>query len=236
MSVQPIGAVVNLESASPDQKIPAPNFDRLAHVYRWMEYLSFGPMLERCRFRFLSECTQSRRALVLGDGDGRFTARLLKVNPDVRVDAVDVSTAMLEQVHRRALRAGPSANARLQTVHADLRDWTPLGVRYDLVVSHFSLDCLSDSELERLVGRLAPHLSPGAEWIVSEFAFPAGRLRRAIARPLIRALYLAFSVLTNLRIKKLPDHAGCFVRHDCYKRKSSEFLGGLLIAEIWQLH
>ena len=71
-----------------------PNFDRLAGVYRWMEWLSFGPHLGRCRRAFLLEMTESRRALVLGDGDGRFTAALLRQNKAIQVDAVDVSQAL----------------------------------------------------------------------------------------------------------------------------------------------
>ncbi len=65
------------------------NFDRIARPYRWLEYLSFGPMLERCRFYRIPQLTAARRALVLGDGDGRFLARLLTCNPEVQVDAVD---------------------------------------------------------------------------------------------------------------------------------------------------
>ncbi len=49
---------------------PVPNFNRLAQIYRWLEYLSFGPFLWRCRIRFLPDLAHCRRALVLGDGDG----------------------------------------------------------------------------------------------------------------------------------------------------------------------
>ena len=67
------------------------NFDRIARPYRWLEYLSLGRALERCRFHFLPRLRDCRRALVLGDGDGRFTAKLLDANPSVQVDAVDIS-------------------------------------------------------------------------------------------------------------------------------------------------
>ena len=66
---------------------PPPDFDRLARLYRWMEYLTFGPWLQRCRSAFLGGIANSRRALVLGDGDGRFTARLLADCPAIRIDA-----------------------------------------------------------------------------------------------------------------------------------------------------
>ncbi len=74
-----------------------PRFDRVARLYRVLEYLSFGPMLERCRFHHLpalaaADCS---RALILGDGDGRFLARLLAACPELSAQAVDASPAML---------------------------------------------------------------------------------------------------------------------------------------------
>ena len=57
------------------------NFDRLARIYRWMELVTFGPLLGRCRYRFLEQLCNCRTALLLGDGDGRFAARLLAANP-----------------------------------------------------------------------------------------------------------------------------------------------------------
>ncbi|MGH9599640.1 MAG: class I SAM-dependent methyltransferase, partial [Terracidiphilus sp.] len=72
---------------------PPPDLDRLAGVYRWMELATFGPWLSWCRSAYLGELSGCRRALVLGDGDGRFTAQLLCANPQVEVDAVDASKA-----------------------------------------------------------------------------------------------------------------------------------------------
>ncbi len=56
----------------------AANFNRLAPVYRWLEWFTFGPILWKCRCAYLVEMMNRRAALVIGDGDGRFTAQLLK--------------------------------------------------------------------------------------------------------------------------------------------------------------
>ena len=103
----------------------APSFDRLARAYRWMEYLSFGRALEHCRFHFLDRLGDRRRALALGDGDGRFTARLLAHYPAIRAHAIDGSAAMLEALRRRALAA--DAADRLTLELADLRNWSMRG-------------------------------------------------------------------------------------------------------------
>ncbi len=198
-----------------------------------MEYLSFGPMLERCRFHFLAECVDARRALVLGDGDGRFTARLLATNRDVQIDAVDSSAAMLAELRRRAQQTAGDA-ARLQTVNADLRSYSPARSEYDLVISHFFLDCLTDDEVADLIERILPHLTPDATWLVSEFAIPEKGWRRFGARLLVRFLYFAFNKMTRLHVRQIPDYSrvlagNCFRRREC-----TRLLGGLLVSEVWQ--
>jgi SAM-dependent methyltransferase len=231
-----------------------PDFDRLASVYRWMEWLSFGPFLHRCRRAFLAELGTARRALILGDGDGRFTADLLRTNPEICVDAVDASPAMLA-----ALLCGAVPNAARVTTHAaDVREWVRNWVgaglsvsrpnaRHDvasgsemkaaepcdLVVTHFFLDCLTTDEVRDLAAGLRPHLEPGALWILSDFAQPPGLYGRLIALPLIGFLYHAFGLLTGLRIRRLPDHRAALAEAGFTLIGRRALLGGLLVAEMW---
>ena len=210
----------------------APDFSPLASLYRWMEWLTFGPFLHRARCAFLSELTQVRRALVLGDGDGRFTFALLRANPVVQIDAVDASPAML-----RALlhRSGPNA-ARVQIHIADARTFQPPSTEpYDLVVTHFFLDCLSTEEIHALAAMLRPHLDPGAIWLLSDFAIPPNLYGRIFARPLVSLLYRAFGLLTGLRIRRLPDHPSALMGNGFTLHFRRTFLGTLLIAEKWTI-
>jgi SAM-dependent methyltransferase len=215
-------------------ELDAPNFDSVARAYRWMEYFSFGPLLERCRFRFLTRCSYARHALVLGDGDGRFTARLLALNPTVRVDAVDASAAMLAVLRERAGRSCRDADTRLATTEADIRRFTPTDDDYDLVVSHFFLDCLTDDDVAALIARISPHLTQDASWLVSEFAVPDDGWRRLAARMLIRSLYFAFSFLTRLRVRNIPNYAKIFRDNGFHPIDKSTYLGGILITEVWE--
>ena len=214
---------------------PAPNFDRLAGVYRWMELFSFGPFLHRARCAFLTEIISAPRALILGDGDGRFTAELLQINPRVQIDAVDASPAMLEAlVHR----AGPDAG-RVRTHAADARTWLaskpgstkPL---YDLVVTHFFLDCLTSSETRALSNAIRLRMAPDALWLISDFSIPPGLYGRLVARPVVQLLYRAFGMLTGLGVTRLPDHPNIlrYTGFTLFARKT--MLGGLLVSEIWQ--
>lgn len=214
------------------------HFDRVAAIYQPGEYLTFGPLLERCRFTFIPELAAARRALVLGDGDGRFLARLFAAAPALHAHAVDASPAMLRRLRARATRLG--AAHRLATTCADLRDFTPPatqhGPSYDLVASHFFLDCLTPREAGALAARLRPHLAPGAFWVVSEFEVPAaGPLRAALGRLTIAALYAAFRLLTGLRVRRIPPWRDALIHAGFVRRASHSFLGGLLVSELWQL-
>lgn len=209
---------------------PTPNFDRLARLYRWMEYLSFGPWLWRCRCAFLDELTACRHAIVLGDGDGRFTARLLHMNPAIQIDAIDASPAMLHALLRRA---GPHA-ARVRTHATDARLWNPPSQPCDLIVTHFFLDCLSTDEVAALAGRLRSETTPAATWVVSEFAVPSGWFGRLVAAPLVGGLYRAFGWMTGLRARRLPDYATALRAGGFALRTRRAWLGGLLASELWQ--
>ncbi|MGC1871900.1 MAG: class I SAM-dependent methyltransferase [Acidobacteriaceae bacterium] len=211
-----------------------PNFDSVARAYRWMEYFSFGRMLERCRFHFLLRCSHSRHALVLGDGDGRFTARLLASNPTVKVDAVDASAAMLAVLRGRVRASCGDADTRIQTIQADVRQFTPTRHDYDLVVSHFFLDCLTDGEVSALIARLSPHMTQDAIWLVSEFAVPEKGWWRFGAGMVIRSLYFAFFVLTGLRVRKIPNYARAFEDNGFRVVERAAYLGGMSIAEVWE--
>lgn len=212
---------------------PPPNFNRLARLYRWMEFATFGPFLAQTRNAFLPETATAANALIFGDGDGRFVARLLRANPGLRIDAVDASLAMLQSLLRRT---GPNAS-RIRTHHADARAFTPPNpppeARYDLIVTHFFLDCLTTDEVRALATKLRRVTSPSALWLVSEFAIPPTWFGRLVARPLVSALYAAFALLTGLAVRNLPDYQLALRAAGFTIRKRRTWLGGLLISELW---
>jgi ubiquinone/menaquinone biosynthesis C-methylase UbiE len=210
------------------------NFDRVAQAYRWMEYLSFGPWLVRCRCAQLIHLDGARHALLLGDGDGRFLARLLQACPALTADVVDSSRSMLRLLDRRILRAGPQARQRICLHHADVLEWNPPGT-YDLIICHFVLDCFFPGQLEQLLDRLLPHAIPGAQWVISEFAIPRNVFAAYLARRLIHVLYRAFGVLTGLAVRALPDYAPCLLSRGLVPAHERRYLAGLLCSQVWSL-
>ncbi|MGA9585069.1 MAG: class I SAM-dependent methyltransferase [Terracidiphilus sp.] len=206
------------------------NFDRLARVYRWLEWFTFGPILWQCRCVYLDEMKSRKAALVIGDGDGRFTAELLKRNQRIAVDAVDASNAMLRQLKQQA-----GHNASRVHVHlADVRQVNLAPCKFDLIATHFLLDCLTTVEVESLARRLKDAMTFDAIWIVSEFAIPDNWYGHLIARPLVTGLYIAFGFLTGLSIRELPRHREALQTAGFVLTKQQKRMWGLLVSELWE--
>lgn len=208
---------------------PQPNFDRVAHVYRWAEYLTLGPLLQRTRAHFLPLLPPRRHAVALGDGDGRFLALLLARQPQLRAIAVDTSAAMLQLLRRRC----HSQASRLQTIKSSALTFTP-SEKTDLVITHFFLDCLTQTELDSLTRSFADRLKPGTLWLLSDFGQPSSRPLRPFAALYVRALYLAFRILTGLRVRHLPNPQQSLRSAGFERLHHKPFCFGLLYTEIWR--
>jgi hypothetical protein len=195
-----------------------------------LEYLTLGRVLERTRMHFLSRLTASGNALVLGDGDGRFLERLLATNPGLCATALDSSEEMLRLLRKRC---APYAS-RLRTLHGDaLRFIPPANASYDLLVTHFFLDCLTEPQLGELVQHLSPALAPDSFWLFSDFRIPPGSMRWP-ARILVRSLYLAFRVVTGLGVTRLPNHGPSLSAAGFRRIDRQLFFFGILTTELWQ--
>ena len=213
---------------------PQPNFDRVARIYRWAEYAALGPLLTRTRNHFLPRLARCRRALVLGDGDGRFLARLLQQQPNLCALAVDTSGSMLYLLRQRCERTtNRSPLYRLRTLKASALEVTAARDT-DLIVTHFFLDCLTQPEADTLARNLASHIDPGTLWLLSDFGEPHRRALRPFAALYIRALYFAFRILTGLRTTHLPDPQAALTAAGFESVDRHDRLFGLIYTELWR--
>jgi len=196
------------------------NCDPIARWYRWLEYAGFGGALQRRRTAFLRDVADARRVLLLGEGDGRFLVELVRQNRGASIDYVDLSRRMLE----RARRAGDGVNYR----QGDALTIPLPESEYDLIVTHFFLDCFEPAELTRLIGRAARAARPDARWLVSEFREPS-----AWARAVVRMLYWFFRVTTGLKTSRLSDHRPLLAECGFRLIREERARAGLLVSELW---
>ena len=203
------------------------NCDPIARWYRWLEYVGFGSELERRRRALLPEVAGARRALVLGEGDGRFLVRLVEQNRGASIDYVDLSGRMLDLARRRA------GTDSVNYIQGDaLTIYLPPG-KYDLVVTHFFLDCFDEETAARMVKRVSESARPRAQWLISEFRQPKSGWQAAWARIWLTALYLFFRITTGLKTRRLVDHHPLLAKHGFRLKRAESALFGLLASELW---
>jgi ubiquinone/menaquinone biosynthesis C-methylase UbiE len=182
------------------------SFDVLAPHYRWMETVLAGSKLQRCRVAFLPEIQPPHQVLMLGEGAGRCLIVLAARFPDAEFTCIEASSGMIKQM-RRALGRRGLDNSRIEWIHADARAWKLPEARFDLIVSHFFLDCFPADEIAALALRLRTAATEDASWLVADFSQPAGMVKRWRATAILWLMYRFFRVATRLEARELtpPD-------------------------------
>ncbi len=204
------------------------NFDRVAPHYRWLETLAFGNRLQEARTAFVRKIPSPRRVLILGEGNGRFVAEFVRAHPAPRVDCIDASCRMIALAQQRV------NGAQVQFVNANVRDTALEAGTYDLIVTHFFLDCFAGAELCEVVKKVAAAATVDASWLLADFHFPDSGWRRFHASLWIRAMYLFFRLTTGLKTRNLDDPSAllCESGFQCVRRQQSRFR--MIKSELWR--
>lgn len=176
------------------------SFDRVAPFYCTLERLVFGDQLQLARLAFVNEIGTPRRVLIVGEGDGRFLVEFVERFPEAEIDCVEASGRMIALARSRL-----GAEHEVNFIQADVRELSLERNHYDLIVTHFFLDCFAGTDLRDVVQRLAKAGSSNAIWLLADFRVPEERRQRLQARFLIRAMFLFFGLTSGLAIRRLDD-------------------------------
>jgi len=206
------------------------SFDTLAPYYRSMEFVMAGGVLQRCRTSFIAEAANSRRALLLGEGPGRFLVELLRTNRCVEITCVERSPRMIAEARHQLTE---SQLNRVTFEQADALAWQSPRNEFDLLVTNFFLDCFRPEELRVLVAKIAASATGQARWLLTDFREPERGWRRWRARAVLALMYGFFRVTTGLSASQLtpPDaflEAGGF---RLASRRLANF--GLAHSDLW---
>jgi ubiquinone/menaquinone biosynthesis C-methylase UbiE len=180
------------------------SFVVIAPHYRWLETIVFGNALQRARTRWIETIARPKRTLIVGEGDGRFLCELVRAFPTIDIDCIDASDVMLQLARARLRRTHPESFSRVHFIREDILKWSPRK-SYDLLVTHFFLDCFSGGELQAIIAKLASAAEPGAVWLVADFTIPRKRFARAHARLWLRMMYTFFRATAGIAAKELVD-------------------------------
>jgi ubiquinone/menaquinone biosynthesis C-methylase UbiE len=207
------------------------SFDILAPHYRWMEVVLAGDKLQRCRTAFLSRIPSATNILILGEGNGRFLRECRRQFPDAKITVIDSSARMLALAKQRLGADGE----RIDFICADALTWTPPRQSFDLIVTHFFLDCFRAEQLQSLIAGLARAAAPGANWLLADFQAAPHGWQRLRSRAILWVMYQFFTVVTRLPAASLTPPDAFLEQHGFKLRERMVHDWELLHSDLWQL-
>jgi ubiquinone/menaquinone biosynthesis C-methylase UbiE len=198
-----------------------------------MELVLAGEKLQRCRTAFLDRIPPPETILICGEGNGRFLLECRRAWQQARVVCADASGRMLSVAKRRLVRHG-FGNDGIEFLQADVLEWSPPKETFDLIITHFFLDCFRAEQLQAIIAKLATAARPKAAWLLADFQAPESSLQRIRARMILKAMYLFFRIATRLPARALTPPAPFLAENQFVlcERRVSEW--GLLHSDLWK--
>lgn len=209
-------------------------FDKLAPIYRLMENLLAGNLMQQARTAHTNRVTEAKSVLMLGEGPGRLLEHLLHTLPTAHFLVMDQSQAMLNQAKCR-LQNNLSNCSRVTWIKQDiLTSGIPDGP-YDLITTPFFLDCFTKEQLEKLIPSIASKSAQDSDWLLTDFQIPTnGRFKRWRAKSIHRLMYLFFRIVTGIGARQVEE-ADLFLGAAGFQRlKREEFNVGLIRSDHWR--
>lgn len=205
-------------------------FDRLARPYRLLEWIAFGSLLERARFRHLERLRGCKRILLLGEGDGRVLARVCAAAPSAKIDCLDLSAAMLAKAEAR-LSSADRTRVRFRHEDALTADLDPKS--YDAVTTFFFLDCFMEDQASAIINRIQRSLSENAVWLFADFSEPAHGLMRLRAKTWLWIMYAFFRWQTGLSARRLPASENLILKAGLSRVDETSFQRGFVRSAVF---
>ena len=209
------------------------SFDRLSSFYPWLEDFCAGGCLQQCRVACFNAVPTPERILILGEGHGRTLAACLRHFPSSHITCVEASKGMIAQARRHLEKCELKAD-NVEFVHADVLEWDPPQGAFDLLATHFFLDCFREDQLQVLIPKIAAAGTARAHWLVSDFQVARAGWRRWRSQVILWLLYRFFRRTTHLSAQRLIPPADLLTAAGFTCRQSVEIDWGLLRSECWQ--
>jgi tRNA (cmo5U34)-methyltransferase len=201
------------------------NFDRIAPFYDSLSRLVFGKAMHRAQTKFLKEIDPYASVLVLGGGTGWLLAELLLLKPRCTVVYIEASQKMIEMSRKKLGRSSEN----VLFIHGT-EDNIPGGTKFGAIITNFYLDLFEEQACQEVCRIIRGYCSPECLWIACDFVNVAWWHNFSL-----RAMYLFFGWVSNLRTKRLPDWRKC-IQNVGFAQIGNEYeFNGLICSALYRL-
>jgi len=156
----------------------------------------------------------------------------LETNQCCRVTCIDASEAMLGKARSRI---SPEDSGRVNFVEADILQTVLPKEGYDVLATHFFLDCFTRETLMLLIPQLARCLRSGGRWSLADFVEPEGEGGGARLRHFaLRMLYAFFRSTCGIKARRVVDPRGMLLSQGLRETARNIFARGWIFSSIWE--
>jgi ubiquinone/menaquinone biosynthesis C-methylase UbiE len=156
----------------------------------------------------------------------------VRAHPKIDVDCVDASETMLQLARARLRRTHPESVSHVHFICEDILKWSPQE-SYDLLVTHFFLDCFPGRQLQAIIAKLARAAEPGGVWLIADFTLPRRSIARAHARLWLRMMYKFFQAIAGIAANELVDPTPYLDRHGFIRDSENVSRGEMLRSDVY---
>jgi ubiquinone/menaquinone biosynthesis C-methylase UbiE len=168
-------------------------FDFLAPFYDRLACIMIGKDIVNAQLHFLACFKECNWLLILGGGSGWILDLICKECPNLEIDYIDVSPAMLELARKRV-----ENNKRVNFIQGTEND-IPNRL-YDGVITNFYLDMFNEKSLNVVMVKIKRSLRTSALWVVTDF------VKEGKAHALkLWLMYRFFRTVARIEASCLPD-------------------------------
>lgn len=204
------------------------DFSILSSIYDFLGSIVFFGALHRSQVYFIDQLKKPDRALIIGGGTGRFLVDLLKSEKVKNITYVDISQGMIARAKKKVSALGKENQVEFICGGVDA---VP-DRQYDLICTHYFLDCFEEEKLCLILSKLRGLLSKEGEWYFTDFYLDESS--SFIKTKFVGFLYFFFRILCGLKVKILPDFKKVFTDLELNCESEKYFFRGLLRTAIYK--
>lgn len=205
------------------------NFDNVALFYDQLASLIFRNNIKKIQTSHLDVVKENMHVLILGGGTGWIITELLQHQPDITITYVEPSSKMIERSKKRLpLKIAHKVNF-IKGTHKSI----PPTEKYNIIVTNFVLDMLTEIELEEIAVLLYNQLSHKGYWLVCDFQITVGK-NELWQKILLKTMILFFRITTGYKFTELPHFQGLFNLPFLHKTKHKTLFSQMIFGSAFQ--
>ena len=201
------------------------NYNNAAWFYDVLAHFIFGKAINKSQTCFLKLINPGSSILIIGGGTGWILDEITELQANgLEIVYVEKSSKMINAARKRLTGLN-----KVLFVNKAIEN-SKLDKSFDIVITSFFFDSLSNSTIDTVFEKLAVNLSPGGIWLYSDFIEP----KKLWHKLLLSVMYQFFKVVCKIEAGNLPDLTLLFNKFNLDLIEEKSFYGNFITGRIYK--